>query len=705
MTHWAILVGVNHYGPNFPNDELRSCVADVKAIEEFLVNRPTDYEIATLTSTKPTNPSKSQPPEEPSTRATIKNFLCQLKFIEAHGQQGDNVYIHYSGHGSNREGDVKLTFYNENQGKDYYWGERLASRLKRLVEKRKMLVTVVFDCCFSAATKRHGRPGAAEVRYREYDPLVDTHESQSNPDDSIDGAVVVPMRNAKAVPQWLIDPNGYTIFCACTSEQTAESVVFKVDRELGAARGTTSAEPPEATTEETTEMVEEYRGALSYVLLEALKQIASTGTAVHDHILHRHMCAIFHAKIPTQNPTRYGNKQSSFFADIDSALDNKITSVTKVGDQLILKNGSAHGVVEGDEYELFLLDNVTKISKRVTQERETRYSEKPTAQESDSISIDRLIARVGNVRGLTADLTTIEDGESIDRADNGWMARPLSQLHPQGFPVRLELPDRVREEWSQEAIGRELLRLCEQTSSASPCLFTVILNARQEYEISDASLHRMQTLPVIPSVQQNAKHMLLDVLEHITTYKYVENITNRLPDRTLANSFTVELRKKDGSTTGSSGILKVQEDEPFSFEFSNLGETILYVYLYILNPDWSIQDGNTALGAGERAEVSPGSTPKNEYGGELTGGIPHFCKDHGVRQIDEVFKFFVTRTPDSFAPLRMPALSSGSSRGTHNHFRRWLSARKDSCRGPPETVREEEWMSVNLIVQTTSSET
>jgi hypothetical protein len=120
MTRWAVLVGVDYYGPSFKEDELRSCVADVSAIEEFLVNSPVPldhYDILTLTSTKNTNLSESEPSEDFEARATIKNFIDRLQVIKAQGRAGDHVYIHYSGHGSKRKNDVILTFYNEKMGK------------------------------------------------------------------------------------------------------------------------------------------------------------------------------------------------------------------------------------------------------------------------------------------------------------------------------------------------------------------------------------------------------------------------------------------------------------------------------------------------------------------------------------------------------------------------------------------------------------
>ncbi|KAF2686511.1 hypothetical protein K458DRAFT_273802, partial [Lentithecium fluviatile CBS 122367] len=333
MTRWAILVGVNYCGRQHPEYELQGSVTDVEAIAEFLANEENPRSTIKLTSTKPVNASESQPPEELQHQATIKNFLEQIEHIKKHGKEGDDVYIHYSRHGTKIENDVALNFFHPKTGKQYYLGGCLAIKLKPLVEKKRFLVTIVFNCCFSGATKRHGGPGATGLRHSEYDPLVDIFGAGLDPHGEEDEVAVASVRNAEAIPQWEIDPDRHTIFCACTASETANEI--KLENIMGPV------------------VTPGLRGAFSYVLLEALKQLHIAGTATHDHVLHRHLCAVFHAKTPAQRPTRYRSKKSSFFATVGPSPDNKIASVSRDGDQLVLMKGSAHGVLGGDEYDIF----------------------------------------------------------------------------------------------------------------------------------------------------------------------------------------------------------------------------------------------------------------------------------------------------------------------------------------------------------------
>ncbi|KAF2686512.1 hypothetical protein K458DRAFT_298180, partial [Lentithecium fluviatile CBS 122367] len=203
--------------------------------------------------------------------------------------------------------------------------------------------------------------------------------------------------------------------------------------------------------------------------------------------------------------------------------------------------------------------------------------------------------------------------------------------------------------------------------AGTPCAFNVVLNAQHDYEICDSSLRRVRTIPVISSNQENAKHFVINTLEHIASYKYIESIENRIPEPSLADSFTFEFGKKHTSTaTSVTGTLQVQEDERFGFRFQNLGRDSLFVYLYILNPGWSIVDSMPSVAGGEGAEVSAERKP---FERNYIACLPDSCKDPGIRQADEVFKFFVTRRPDSFAPLKIDSLiDSAPTRGRNNNL-------------------------------------
>ncbi|KAK7189510.1 caspase domain-containing protein [Paraphaeosphaeria sporulosa] len=160
-------------------------------------------------------------------------------------------------------------------------------------------------------------------------------------------------RNAQVIPQWITNPQGYTIFCACASSQIANEVYeLKPRKEADTETGlqgvlnrehfTTAKRPIE-------------RGALSHVLLEALKQLRQTDTTIIASSLFEHQRAQFHVRVPNQTPVLYGSKTTSFFADSLSFSDTEIVPVFNKDRKLMMHKGPVHGVVIGDKYSLFPL--------------------------------------------------------------------------------------------------------------------------------------------------------------------------------------------------------------------------------------------------------------------------------------------------------------------------------------------------------------
>ena len=103
FTLHALLIGIDCYLPNLlPNGlyykNLSGCVPDVLRIEEFLrddLGVPAER-ILKFTSSKSHSYMPLEPPKQWPTYENIVNAFRKLEtLIEA----GDQVYIHYSGHG------------------------------------------------------------------------------------------------------------------------------------------------------------------------------------------------------------------------------------------------------------------------------------------------------------------------------------------------------------------------------------------------------------------------------------------------------------------------------------------------------------------------------------------------------------------------------------------------------------------------------
>ena len=108
---WALLIGVDCYMRNLlPDDSwypsLGGCVRDIVHVEEFLRTKLGlgDDRILKLAAsyTGPQPPSQDhdyQPPEPREQWPTYENMVAAFKHVTELAQPGDQVYIHYSGHG------------------------------------------------------------------------------------------------------------------------------------------------------------------------------------------------------------------------------------------------------------------------------------------------------------------------------------------------------------------------------------------------------------------------------------------------------------------------------------------------------------------------------------------------------------------------------------------------------------------------------
>ena len=100
---YALLIGIDCYLGNLLPDgsayrSLGGCVNDVKSVEAFLTSRlgiSADH-ILKLTAT---NTGAKEPPEPKAQWPTYENMVRAFREVARMAQPGDQVYIHYAGHG------------------------------------------------------------------------------------------------------------------------------------------------------------------------------------------------------------------------------------------------------------------------------------------------------------------------------------------------------------------------------------------------------------------------------------------------------------------------------------------------------------------------------------------------------------------------------------------------------------------------------
>jgi hypothetical protein len=199
----ALLIGINYIAD--PNNRLNGCINDVLAIQKQLNKYyPLCTNIRILTDDKP----------NPATQPTRKNILDGIAWLLADLKPGDNIYIHYSGHGGlmrdrNRDetsGMDSCIYPICNNKIEVILDDELKALLANKIPKGCKCFAV-FDCCHSGTS--------LDLRYNINCPTYGTIVfTQDNKQTATNGSVI--------------------LLSGCTDAQTAADTVNKVGVPSGA---------------------------------------------------------------------------------------------------------------------------------------------------------------------------------------------------------------------------------------------------------------------------------------------------------------------------------------------------------------------------------------------------------------------------------------------------------------------------------------
>ena len=432
------------------------------------------------------------------------------------------------------------------------------------------------------------------VRYLEYDPKIDMAYSPA-PEKSLnlESRDRFPgYRDASMRPNWLVNPCGYTILTACGPTETAKELII----ENG-----------------------ERRGALSYFLLRTFAKLGGIKEK-QRHVYHL-LCARFRESWPQQNPVLYGNKDQTFFGRINRECDAIPIQIVKKRDgSLQLQAGQAHGVCDGDRF---------TVSPFGSAEHDTKS----------------LVAEVIHAGALTSGLEPLDTTPT--RIQTGWDAKALTRFSLRRFPIRLA-SDFPR--WNQWLTTLKARSLDVHNDDGLPFSFHVILNSNKEYEIRDESDQPITNLPNLKQDQTDATH-LCDIIEHLTRFKLVRDLTSKGPVDCFRETFEVQIIS-NGEIFYPGCLIEVEQDDKVNFMFKlnveNKGVKNLYVYVYDIGPCWQIQD----IYCGSYV-VIPGYQSMSK---KLKTMVPPDMIEKGHRQCEDIIKVFVTSQPTSFDLLELPKL-------------------------------------------------
>ncbi|EEU34831.1 uncharacterized protein NECHADRAFT_88415 [Fusarium vanettenii 77-13-4] len=599
-TRWAILIGVGGLrGYENQNRSVKGAIGDVMAMKNYLKTYLAPVQVRTLTTQRL---DQDQPRIEASLQdaPTYDNVINQLQEVIKHGQRGDYVYIHFSGHGTNNQGSLALVLYEAKLANSrLLYGIVLRSAINRMVSAG-MLVTLVLDCCFSGNVLRNGHLQPSGIRYIEYDTTMDLCSDHIDPfaEECTRSSSLTLVKGAEA-GQRLLDPTGYSVLSACDSHEEAGEVIL-----------------PDGAN----------RGALSYFLLDSLTILRNRGVEVSHHSLHQHVRGNFHARHGSQTPMLYGSNGLSFFNDL--ARRSFITFVSAHRDNmdnLVLDAGEVNGVHVGDEYALYdFAAPETSIAIR-----------KEAHIKAKVVTVDHFASKL-----------CIDDCSEDQKVAQGWTckAKMLTTLSP--HPVRMML---IRgapnaRDLLDEAKKIPFLHLVLQDdqdrgdgSESDPrerAVFQVTARGDCTYEVLDQRAEKVENFPVINTSASGANQALLKALGHIAAFKFYERIENLNPDPQFEASFSLACPDQ---TPDSNGIYKMKHHECFKLHFKNLGTVPKYVAVMDFDCSWEISNPILCGGEGYSLTILPkGSNESGEKEIPLRMEVPSDLLDRGRRHANDV---------------------------------------------------------------------
>ncbi len=624
---FALLIAIDNYfetalpdGTYYPR--LGGCVRDVNHVYAFLTDKARvgladDHIIRLSASIGP----GMEPPEPRSQWPTYANMVAAFKQVTAMARAGDQVYIHYSGHGGRT-----ITAYPDLKGPagvdealapldigdpaaQYLRDVELHTLIQNLVAK-DVVLTVVFDCCHSGGATRallQGTNGARARGIGRVDTTVRPLQPLAGAPADLAAAwnrTTAATRSLKPASGWLLEPTGYTFLAACRANESSYEFPFS---------GTES------------------NGALTYWMLDTLR---GAGPNLSYKQLHDRVLAKVHSQFALQTPMLQGEGDRRVFGleRVRSQYAVPVLQVNAARDSVQLNAGAVQGVRPGARFAIYPLGSAD-LSDPAASIAEAEVTE---VGEVDCFArVVRVQSTVGLDAGAQAVLQAVTEirlqrGVLVDIADASLQQAVMAEIQANGKGfVALAGPD-------------------------APVEFQVVVNAAGEFEIQDAGDQPIPNLrPGLAAAPVNVARLVARLV-HLAKYRNVRELD--VPDPSAPQNLQLTLETAGGATEGRAHIMRPGERARLTIK--NLQQPnpadpndparVLNITVLGLNADWSIEQAYPAE-AGTFEPLDPGKSIELPFPAELGAGYS---------EETTVFKVFGTRATTQFRWLELPPLDT-----------------------------------------------
>jgi hypothetical protein len=637
---YALLIGIDYYLPNRLYKSLKGAVRDINLVADYLLktlNIPSE-KIFKLTSP---NPEVAETIETKDPEPTYENIVAKFHAITEIAQPGEQVYIHYSGHGGRT-----TTIYPELKGNDqldegivpidvgnesgrYLRDVELATLLKRMTDKG-LIVTLVLDSCHSGEATRGDDvairgAGETDTAPRDSESLVAQRQVLiENCQALTDG---IP---ASITPgQWLPQPRDYLLLAACRpSEYAYEYAVSGKER----------------------------HGALTYWMIDTL---TSSPSGLTYKTLHDRVSAKIQSKFP-QMPMLVGESDRFVFGvergslqyavNVLEVIEEEVTEADsepkKVVKQVRLEGGMANGLGPGARFAIYA------------------FGTTDFTQKNKQLAIVE-IAKVGASDAWADVIELLRE----DKIESGAQAVMLSAPVDLVRGVRLfkkevgekdnELPQVIKDKEDEalkavkEALaGNGWLKLADAQQKED---YLVAVNQLGEYEICVGTPIK-NLLPALKIQDSEAPQQVVQRLVHLAKYQAIQELSNQFSE--LTNQLEVELLtqpnwrpgmpKKPQSFTDPTNLV-VKSGESTFLRIKNISPHVLNVTVLNLQANWAVSRLKIR---NQQSSFYP-LNPNDVILEALTFELPDTERYNQAR---ETLKVFATIGKNDFRWLELPSL-------------------------------------------------
>ena len=515
----ALIIGIDCYLKNqlpgggfYPS--LNGCVNDAKNVSQFLRTQlgVPQGNITLLTSSR--SQTEGQPVEPKAQWPTYENIIAGFKQLGERAKPGDQVYVHYAGHGGQA-----TTAYPKLKGKDgldetlvpsdignsearYVRDIEIAHLLQALVDK-KLFVTVAFDSCHSGGASR----GAGDVAVRGIG-VVDTTQRPTQSDVASASVLeqtwrktqgAAESRSATANSSWLQETTGYVLIAACRSAELANE--YKPDGKT-------------------------VNGALTYWMLDSLKQL---GTHLTYRMLHQSVLSRIHGQFVEQTPQVQGEVDRVVFGVDTFALpEARINILAVQGNQFTLNAGQAQGLKQGAKFAVYPIDTLDLA----------KHEQRLALAELSTVSVVDSIANITKVLDKRRGIQPGDQAVLLNASDIQ-LSRSVRVVTQPKLPTALAQDKALAQ--AQKAIKNIAAGWVTLAENSDPVDFQVAINEVGEYEIWDPAGTALLLRPPLKTSDKNAPTQLAQRLIHLTKYRNVQAIVNTDNTSSLAGNLLVEL--------------------------------------------------------------------------------------------------------------------------------------------------------------------